>query len=46
MTEIKEVEQLIRFYRARGWNYMEALEFTVRKLNGSWPGRKLDHRPR
>lgn len=32
-----ECEALIRFYRRRGWTFLSALEFTVRKFSGSWP---------
>jgi hypothetical protein len=32
-----EVKALIRYYDRRGWDWLSALEFTVRRASGTWP---------
>lgn len=36
---MQEVKDLIAFYEERGWDWLLAAEFTLRKHSGSWPER-------
>lgn len=36
-AERDDVKALIRFYEKRGWDWSLAVEFHIRRYNGTWP---------
>jgi hypothetical protein len=36
-TTMRDVLALIRYYSRRGWNWLDAAEYTLARASGRWP---------